>query len=102
MIRYLRPEYQNPTGTTSSQTGLKLTKGKTAKVKASRAKAEWPKPLAERVRAVEETLKSASTPLTAQTLAKSFARASGTDIQEILDTLVLLGRIHQSSTTYSA
>ena len=102
LIRYLRPEYQNPTGTTSSQTGLKLTKEKTAKVKASRAKAEWPKPLAERVRAVEETLKSASTPLTAQTLAKSFARASGTDIQEILDTLVSLGRIHQSGTTYSA
>jgi hypothetical protein len=102
VIRYLRPEYQNPTGTTSSQTGLKLTKEKTAKVKASRAKAEWPKPLAERVRAVEETLKSASTPLTAQTLTKTFARASASDIQEILDTLVLLGRIHQSGTTYSA
>ena len=102
VIRYLRPEYQNPKGTTSSQTGLNLTKEKTAKVKASRAKAEWPKHLAERVHAVEEALKSASAPVKPETLSKTFARASVTDIQEILDTLVTLGRIQQSGTTYSA
>ena len=102
VIRYLRPEYQNPTGTTSSQTGLKLTKEKTAKVKASRAKAEWPKPLAKRVRAVEEALQSSSAPVTAEALSKTFARASATDIKEILDTLVTLGRIQQSGDCYAA
>jgi len=101
-IRWLRPEYQNPTGVSASQTGLKLTKDKVAKAKTSRAKTAWPKSLAERVRAVEEALKSANAPVTASALSTTFARASESDIQEILDTLVSLGRIHQSGTTYSA
>ncbi len=105
VIRYLRPEYQNPSGTTATQSGLKLTKEKTAKAKASKvsaAKTPWPKPLAERVRAVEEALRSASTPVTAEALSKTFARASATDIKEILDTLVTLGRIQQSGDCYAA
>jgi hypothetical protein len=105
VIRYLRPEYQNPSGVTATQSGLNLTKEKSAKTKtgkSSSAKIPWPKPLAERVRAVEEALRSASAPVTAETLAKTFARASTADIQEILDTLVTLGRIHQSADSYSA
>jgi hypothetical protein len=105
VIRYLRPEYQNPSGASATQSGLKLTKEKTAKtktVKSSSAKTPWPKPLAERVRAVEEALRSASTPVSAEPLAKRFARASASDIQEILDTLVTLGRIHQTGESYSA
>ena len=101
IIRYLRPEYQNPTGVSASQSGLKLSKEKTTKTKVSRAKAAWPKSLAERVRAVEESLKSANAPVTSAVLAKTFARASESDIQEILDTLVSLGRIQQYGTTYS-
>jgi hypothetical protein len=102
LIRYLRPEYQNPSGVSAAQSGLKLTKEKAGKTKVSRAKTPWPTPLAERVRAVEEALKSASTPVTAEALSKTFARASASDIQEILDTLVTLGRIHQSGESYSA
>jgi hypothetical protein len=102
VIRYLRPEYQNPSGVSAAQSGLKLTKEKARKTKVSRAKTPWPAPLAERVRAVEEALRSASTPVTAEELSKTFARASTTDIQEILDTLVTLGRIHQSGESYSA
>jgi hypothetical protein len=102
IIRYLRPEYQNPSGVSAAQSGLKLTKEKAGKTKVSRAKTPWPTPLAERVRAVEEALKSASTPVTAEALSKTFARASASDIQEILDTLVTLGRIHQSGESYSA
>ncbi len=100
-IRWLRPEYQNPSGISASQAGLKLTKENSPKAKTSRTKNPWPKSLAERVRAIEEALKSASAPVTAATLAKGFARASESDIQEILDTLVTLGRIHQSAETYS-
>ena len=104
IIRYLRPEYQNRTGqggASASQSGLKFSKEKTAKAKVSRAKTPWPKSLAERVRAVEEALKSANAPVTAAALSKTFARASESDIQEILDTLVSLGRIQQSGNTYS-
>lgn len=105
IIRYLRPEYQNPSGTSVTQSGLKLTKEKTAKTKsakASSAKTPWPKPLAERVRAVEDALRAASAPVTAETLSKTFARASSSDIQEILDTLVTLGRIQQSGEYYGS
>jgi hypothetical protein len=100
-IRYLRPEYQNPSGLSASQTGLKLTKEKAAKVKASRAKTAWPKSLAERVRAVESALRAAEKPVTAAMLTKRFARAKQPDIAEILETLVTLGRAHQSGETYS-
>ena len=50
---------------------------------------------------MEESLKSANAPVTSAVLAKTFARASESDIQEILDTLVSLGRIQQYGTTYS-
>ena len=99
-IRWLRPEYQNPTGISASQSGLKLSKENTTNTKVSRAKTAWPKSLAERVRAVEEALKSAA-PVTSAALAKTFARASESDIREILDTLVSLGRIQQYGSTYS-
>jgi hypothetical protein len=111
VIRYLRPEYQNPSSVSASQSGLSLSapprlRAKTlhpaSRAKASSAKTPWPKPLAERVRAVEEALRSASASVSAETLAKRFARASASDIQEILDTLVTLGRIHQSGESYSA
>jgi hypothetical protein len=73
-----------------------------SRAKSSSAKTPWPKPLAERVRAVEEALRSASAPVKAETLAKTFARASATDIQEIRDTLVTLGRVHQREDAYSS
>jgi hypothetical protein len=111
VIRYLRPEYQNPSSVSASQSGLSLSapprlRAKTlhpaSRAKASSAKTPWPKPLAERVRAVEEALKSASAPVTAEALSKTFARASASDIQEILDTLVTLGRVHQREDAYSS
>lgn len=105
IIRYLRPEYQNPAGTSATQSGLILSKEKVSKTKTAKtssAKVPWPKPLAERVRAVEEALRASSAPVTAETLAKNFARASTPDIQEILDTLVTLGRIQHSGETYSS
>jgi hypothetical protein len=105
IIRYLRPEYQNPSGASATQSGLKLTKEKTGKAKSSKAsaaKTPWPKPLAERVRAIEEALRSANAPITAEALSKTFARASASDIQEILVTLVTLGRVHQREDAYSS
>jgi hypothetical protein len=47
-------------------------------------------------------LRSANAPVTAEALSKTFACASESDIQEILDTLVTLGRIHQTADSYSA
>ncbi len=102
-IRWLRPEYQNTTGT-RTQTGLGITTkdGQPAKAKASKAKEPWPKPLAERVAAVERALKAAAAPVTPAQLAKRFLRAKPDDLAEILETLATLGRAHRDGEKFSA
>jgi hypothetical protein len=102
-IRWLRPDYQNPTGQTT-QTGLGITsKGTTtAKPKLSKAKEPWPKPLAERVQAVERALQAAGAPVTPAHLAKRFLRAKPEDLAEILETLATLGRAHRDGEKYGS
>jgi len=102
-VRWLRPDYQNPTGT-RTQTGLGITPedGQPAKAKASKAKEPWPKPLAERVAAVERALQAAASPITPAQLAKCFLRAKPADLAEILETLATLGRAHREGEKYSA
>jgi len=103
-IRWLRPEYQAPQGT-ATQGALnvkddeKKTEGTKAKKGAKAAKPKkqaWPKTMAERVRAVEQTLKAAEAAMTAEEVAKKyFTRAKAGEVAEILDTLVTLGHAHQ-------
>jgi hypothetical protein len=112
-IRWLRPEYQNQksevggqtSGTRQTDLGLTDSVGGRAAVSAGarklkpdhlplkpRGKLAWPKTLAERAKAVEAALTSAEHPTTAIDLAKRFLRAKPEDVQEILETLVALGR----------
>jgi hypothetical protein len=60
----------------------------------SSAKTAWPKPLADRIRATEQAPNAAGHPVTAEELARLFARAKPAHLQEILDSLVTLGRSH--------
>ena len=115
-IRWLRPAYQ--TGSGGSGAGdpssvirgrkvqatldLPATDGRKAptqkpKVPGARSKIPWPKPLAERVRAVETALRSAGGPVTAAALAKRFTRAKPEDLAEILETLATLGRAQRGA-----
>lgn len=98
-VRWLRPEYQNPTGAAVSQVRLGLTDIPTSKV--PRTKTPWPKSLAERVRAVETALGAASKPMTAADIAKSFARADSAVVGEILETLATLGRAHRAGDRFA-
>ena len=99
IIHWLRPEYQNPQGSTSTQGTLSLTKSKAAKskptAKTSKAKTPWPKPLAQRIQATEQALHAAGSLVTAGDLTLLFSRARPADLQEILETLVTLGRVQQ-------
>ncbi len=103
-IRWLRPDYQKPLFSGTKQGKLKLdaldSKSSDAKPKkpAKAKKTPWPKTLAERVKAVEATLSAAAKPVTAAELTKHFIRAKQPDIQEILETLVTLGRAHPGDT----
>lgn len=61
----------------------------------------WPKALSERVREVEAALKGAGAPVEAVVLSKQFARAKPDEVEEILVTLVTLGRARQRGDQFS-
>jgi len=116
IVRWLRPDYQKPLLEAPAQSALGLTDATDSKSgapkrrgsrsphsdprtpRSSKAKAPWPKTLAERVKAVEQTLAREEKPATADDLAKRFSRAKPADIAEILETLVTLGRARPGDT----
>ena len=112
IVRWLRPEYQQPRAESgelragsAKQTSLGLDDGAPAakpakksgaapkaKIPNRKSKAAWPKTLSDRVRAVEAALAAEEKPATAAELTTRFARADAAVIAEILQTLVTLGR----------
>jgi hypothetical protein len=92
IIRWLRPEFQNPAGTTAAQGTLALpAETKPPKAKAP-AKPRFPKPLAEQARAVRAALQTQRKPVTAAELAQAFKGAKADKVQELLETLASLGQ----------
>jgi len=99
LIRWLRPEFQNPAGAKSVQQQLaieekKPKKGKT-KAAAKAKKNPWPKTLPQRIKAVRDALVSHNGPVTVEKLATTFSRAKREDVQELLETLVAIGQARQ-------
>ena len=93
LVRWLRPEFQNPGGTTKMQKTLtpdevpETKPAKPARIK----KRPWPAPLPERVQAVRGVLHEGR-PLSAYELSRRFTRAKTDTVTELLDTLVALGQ----------
>lgn len=102
LIRWLRPEFQNPDAEAqplqTEMPGVEPT-SKTArgKTKSKTAKLPWPKTLPEQVAALTIALEAASAPETAGGLAKGFSRANKPRIAEILATLTALGKAMETS-----
>jgi hypothetical protein len=96
IIRWLRPEYQNPNGAQAAST----TQGALpiepefpeASPAVAGAKRPWPKTLPEQAQAVRAVLAEQSTGLTAQHLARLFLRANTQRVTDMLNTLVSLGQ----------
>ena len=65
------------------------------------AKQPWPKSLTDHICATEQALNAAKTPDTATDLTESFSRAIPHDIQEILESLVTLGRARMEGERFS-
>ncbi len=87
-IRWLRPEYQNPTGaqaTIGETADLDL--GVVAKVE----KAPWPKALPDQIAAVREALSELGEATPAE-VANRFSRARGKTVEPLLDSLAALGQ----------
>ena len=107
LIRWLRPEFQNPATDKPTQKTIALPEPdedeeetpKTKKpkkagspaAKSPTQKAAWPKSLPDQVQAIRQHLATAEKPLTADDVTKLFTRANAERIEEVLDTLVLTG-----------
>ena len=93
LVRWLRPDYQNPGGAQPQQTALAVEVETEAKSGTKRAgKLAQPKTLSERVKAVSAELATVKEPVTAAEMAKRFARARAADVGEILETLCAMGK----------
>lgn len=94
LVRWLRPEFQNPAGATQ---GAFIT-GETAAAQAVTGKQEklaWPKTLAEQAKAVHQALAAQTGVVTTEQLAKVFLRAPKKQVAELLETLVSLGQARE-------
>jgi len=107
LIRWLRPEFQNPQGAGSAvQTEIESTDetGTVAPLGAAAAKQPWPKDLTEQIKAVASVLAEARGPQTEDDLAARFTgRGRWRErLPKILDMLVALGRAHAHEGAYVA
>jgi len=92
LIRWLRPEYQNPQGAPARRSALVIpTLNPQPSTLNSPRKLPWPRTLAERVKAVSAALAAVKQPVTAAELAKGFARVKAEAVGEILETLCTMG-----------
>ncbi|MFZ2489987.1 MAG: DNA methyltransferase [Thermoanaerobaculia bacterium] len=98
IVRWLRPEYQNPGGTQAAQTAIAL--GEVDEEKAATATPaakelpKWPKQLREQVSAVRDLFAAAGRPvnaLSAAEIASSFKGAKKPEIAAVLEALAALG-----------
>jgi hypothetical protein len=97
IIRWLRPEFQNPTG--KKQTAIAIADEPVAEKKPAKVtKQSWPKSLSEQAGAVLNSLAAFTTGASAKDIAKSFGRATDgrvERIEEILETLEALGKARE-------
>lgn len=94
-IRYLRPAYQAPD---AQQTTLSITTATTAKTTktATVGALDWPKELAQQMRAVRDVVQQAEVPLPAAQVAARFRRTKPEKVQPLLDTLTALALLRQT------
>ncbi len=96
LIRWLRPEYQQPHNVGAiHELPLPLDDHLPAVKIAPKAKLLWPKNLPEQVQAVRAALNSAAAPSTAETIARTFQRARADKVGELLETLAALGQVRE-------
>lgn len=91
IVRWLRPEFQNPKGRAGEQESL-LPGQAAAPVVAAAGKNNWPKALAEQVQAVRSALAEQPAPATPEIVARTFKRAQTRRVAELLETLTALGQ----------
>ncbi|MCB1734503.1 MAG: class I SAM-dependent DNA methyltransferase, partial [Gammaproteobacteria bacterium] len=100
LIRWLRPDYQNPKGdTAAAQTEADLDPEAIA---TPAAKLPWPKDLPAQIQAVRAALGQSPTAATPVEIARQFKAAPAKKVAELLDTLVALGQCQHTADRYTA
>ena len=101
LIRWLRPEFQNPTQTKQTTLAIEEPDEPEAEtptkkpVKEKAKKQPLPDKLPDQVVAICQQLATATKPLTAADMAKHFTRANAARIEELLQSLVVMGNARQ-------
>jgi hypothetical protein len=92
LIRWLRPEFQNPGGTkAATQTAMAGVEEEGSEEVAPAAAASWPKKMAEQVGVVRDLVAKSGGEWTATQGAAAFKGAKAKDVEEVLDALVAVG-----------
>lgn len=94
LVRWLRPEYQCPSGTLGQSQG-NLPATEIAVPVAVKEKSPWPKALPEQVAAVRTALALQSGPVSAKQLKGNFKRAREPKVLEILSALASIGQARE-------
>lgn len=103
-VRWLRPEYQNPTAVTPLPSPLpQRERGQIEAVlntvPATTGKLTWPKQMREQVAAVRDALAQGALP--AEAIASRFKRSPKAAVQSVLEALEELGMVEQTTDGYS-
>jgi len=100
IVRWLRPEFQDTEGTgggAAAQAGLGLDAPAVAPGHAGkRKKRPWPGSVPEQVQAIGDVLALEAVPLTVPEIAARFSRARKDRVEELAETLVLLGQARKT------
>ncbi|NBC17304.1 MAG: RNA-binding protein [Bacteroidetes bacterium] len=88
LVRYLRPEYQNPEGTRQAELDVETT---TKAVSAAKETQKLPDDLPARMQAVQRALAAEAAAATVEDVASRFKHARRATVQSLLETLATLG-----------
>jgi hypothetical protein len=93
LVRWLRPEFQNPSGAkAATQEKLAATdEPEEAAATQPTAAAPWPKKLAEQIAAIRDIVTKTPAEWSVEQVAGSFKGANRSDVEEVLDSLAALG-----------
>jgi hypothetical protein len=95
LIRWLRPDFQNPEGAAPTQTESAAMATATRSSKQKVKKRPWPKGMAAQAQAVRKALAGINAPATVEEVAARFTRARKATVGELLETLATLGQCRQ-------
>lgn len=96
LIRWLRPEFQNPDNKgedIQQQIEGASVEAKQAKAASPDGKPPWPKALPDQLTAIRDTFHQSTTALDATTVAKSFKGARTKEVAQVLASLEALGHL---------